>query len=127
MILVVDDDPDIVSLLTHTLTGHGYRVETANDGAEAYTHLRSPDCKCILLDINMPHISGVELLMLMQAEGIKIPTIVMAGFPDYEEDEMKQFESVVALIYKPFKLDDMLRAIKQYARPPSASAGGRRP
>ena len=121
MILVVDDDPGIVSLLDRALSQHGYRVETAQDGAEAYSHLRSPDCKCILLDINMPRINGVELLMLMQAEDISIPTIVMAGFSDYDEDEMKQFENVITLIQKPFELDAVLKAIKQYAIPPSVS------
>ncbi|NQU39812.1 MAG: response regulator [Lentisphaerae bacterium] len=117
MILVVDDDSGIVSLLTRALSQHGYRVESASDGAEAYGHLRSPDCKCILLDINMPRINGVELLMLMQAEGIHIPTIVMAGFSDYDETEMKQFENVAALIQKPFDLDVILKAIKTHARP----------
>jgi DNA-binding NtrC family response regulator len=113
----VDDDPGIVNLLTRALSQHGYRVETAHDGADAYTHLRDPNCKCILLDINMPLINGVELLMLMQAEGIHIPTIVMAGFSDYDEAEMKQFENVVALVYKPFEMDAILDAIKTHALP----------
>ena len=121
MILVVDDDPGIVDLLTRALSQHGYRVETAHDGADAYSHLRSPDCKCILLDINMPRINGVELLMLMQAEDIHIPTIVMAGFSDYDEAEMKQFDNVTTLIQKPFELDAILKAVKQYAMPPSTS------
>ena len=117
MILVVDDDPGIVSLLGHALGRHGYRVETACDGADAYKHLRSPDCKCILLDINMPRISGVELLLLMQAEGIHIPTIMMAGLSDFDEAEMKQFENVVALIQKPFDLNVVLKVIKTHAQP----------
>jgi len=121
MILVVDDEPDLRKVLSRTLTHHGYRVETARDGAEAFEFLKAPDCKCMLLDINMPRINGVELLLLMQAEDIHIPTIVMAGFDDYGEEEMKQFTNVATLLHKPFQLDAVLEAIKKYALPPSAS------
>jgi DNA-binding NtrC family response regulator len=121
MILVVDDEPDLRKVLSRSLVHHGYRVETARDGAEAFDLLKSPDCKCMLLDINMPRINGVELLLLMQAEDIHIPTIVMAGFEDYDEEEMKQFANVATLLHKPFQLDDALDAIKKYALPPSRS------
>jgi DNA-binding NtrC family response regulator len=121
MILVVDDEPDLRNVLSRSLSHHGYRVETARDGAEAFALLKSPDCKCMLLDINMPRINGVELLLLMQAEDIHVPTIVMAGFEDYDEEEMKQFANVAALLHKPFQLDDALEAIKKYALPPSTS------
>ena len=118
MILVVDDDPTIVEMLSMALIDEGYRVETASDGAEAYSHLKSPDCKCMLLDVNMPRINGIELLLLMQAEGIQIPTILMAGFSDFEEQEMTQFDSVVKFMSKPFKLNEMLDVIRKHARPP---------
>jgi DNA-binding NtrC family response regulator len=121
MILVVDDEPDMRKVLSRSLVHHGYRVETASDGAEAYELLKSPDCKCMLLDINMPRINGVELLLLMQAEDIHVPTIVMAGFDDYDEEEMKQFANVVTLLPKPFQLDDALDAITKHALPPSRS------
>jgi two-component system OmpR family response regulator len=121
MILVVDDEPDMRKVLSRSLVHHGYRVETAADGAEAYDKLRSPDCKCMLLDVNMPRINGIELLLLMQAEDVHIPTIVMAGFEDYDEAEMKQFSNVAQLLRKPFQLDDALTAIKQHALPPSTS------
>jgi len=115
MILVVDDDRRITSLLAQTLEGEGYSVETAADGVEAFELVKSPDCKCMLLDIHMPKINGAELLLLMQAEGIEVPTIVMAGFAGYEEEEMKQFGNVVTLLQKPFDTADMLELIKRHA------------
>jgi DNA-binding response OmpR family regulator len=119
MILVVDDDPGIVELLRTALADEGYRVETAHDGAEAYTRVKSPDCKCMLLDVHMPHLNGIELLLLMQAESIHVPTILMAGFKDFDEKEMKQFENVVRFVPKPFKLDHVLRVIRAHAHPPA--------
>lgn len=121
MILVVDDDAAIVELLRKRIEAEGYRVETAANGLEAYQHVKSPDCKCMLLDINMPKINGAELLMLMQAEGIEAPAIVMAGFPDFNEDEMKQFSNVVKFMQKPFGLDEMIAAIRENALPPAES------
>ena len=121
MILVVDDNQALVDVLRVILTKEGYRVETAGNGVEAFAHLRSPDCKCMLLDVNMPKINGAELLLLMQAEGIHVPTIVMAGFEDFDAREMKQFGNVVALMRKPFEVGDMLDAIRKHRKRPHAA------
>jgi len=112
MVLVVDDDKGIVRTLSRLLQRAGYRVQTASNGVEAYRHLKSPECKCMLLDIRMPQVNGVELLILMQSEGIHVPTIVMAGFGDFDEPEMKQFSNVVKFFKKPFKMGDMLKEVK---------------
>ena len=117
MILVVDDDKDLVRLLQLALEKEGYRVETASNGVEAYSHVKAPDCKCMLLDIHMPGINGAELLLLMQAEGIHVPTIVMAGFADFDEKEMKQFANVMKFVKKPFEIEDMIAFIKHHGKP----------
>jgi FixJ family two-component response regulator len=111
-VLVVDDDPRVVSTARRILEGHGYGVATAADGVEAYAHLKSPDCACLLLDVRLPKINGVELLLLMQAEGIRVPTVVMAGFDDFNTREMKHFAGVVAFLHKPFEASQLLAAVK---------------
>jgi two-component system, LuxR family, response regulator FixJ len=115
MILIVDDDENIVHSLCRALSRRGYDVKSASNGVAAFEMLRSPDCRCMLLDVNMPKVNGVELLLLMQAEGIEIPTIVMAGFQDFAEDEMKQFDNVVKFFGKPFPLKEMIDTVAQYA------------
>jgi two-component system response regulator CpxR len=116
MILVVDDDKVMTGLLRNLLEEEGYKVNVANSGEEAYRHLRDPDCKAMLLDMKMPGINGAELLMLMGAEDIKIPVIVMAAFPDFDEEEMKEFPNVKRLFQKPFYPEDMLGAVREVAR-----------
>lgn len=116
MILVVDDDKILTQLLRNLLEDAGYEVHIAHDGEAAYKHLKDPKCKGMLLDIRMPGINGAELLMLMAAEDIKIPVIVMAGFPDFDEEEMKQFPNVKKLFHKPFYPEDMLTAVREIAR-----------
>ena len=116
MILVVDDDKILTQLLKTLLEDAGYEVRIAYNGEEAYQHLRDPKCKGMLLDIRMPGVNGAELLMLMAAEGITVPVIVMAGFPDFDEDELKQFPNVKKLFHKPLYPEDVLAAIREYCR-----------
>jgi DNA-binding NtrC family response regulator len=116
MILVVDDDEQLRELLEAALADCGYRVETAVDGADAYRHLKTEDCRCMLLDINMPRINGIELLLLMQSEGLDVPTILMAGHGDYDDEELKQFESVRKFMPKPFSMAELTEAIQTHAR-----------
>lgn len=120
MILVVDDDKVLTQLISQLLEDEGYRVQVAYNGEEAYAHLSDPECKGMLLDIRMPGINGAELLMLMAAEGIEIPVIVMAGFPDFDEEEMKQFPNVRKLFHKPLYPEDVLNAVKEFAGPPQS-------
>jgi len=115
MILVVDDDKVLTQLLKTLLEGEGYTVQVAHDGESAYKHLRDPKCRAMLLDIRMPGINGAELLMLMAAEGVHVPVIVMAGFPDFDEEEMKQFPNVKKLFHKPLYPDEVLAAVKEHA------------
>jgi DNA-binding NtrC family response regulator len=115
MILVVDDDKVLTQLLRSLLEAEGYEVRVAHDGETAYKELKDPKCKGMLLDIRMPGINGAELLMLMAAEQIEVPVIVMAGFPDFDEAEMKQFPNVKRLFHKPLYPEDVLAAVKEHA------------
>jgi two-component system, NtrC family, response regulator AtoC len=114
MILIVDDNEQLARALSTALKKRGYKGVTASNGGEAYAHLKSGSCQCMLLDICMPDINGIELLLLMQSEGIKTPTIVMTGFSDFEEEELSQFDSVVAFRSKPFLLADMMALVSEH-------------
>lgn len=116
MILVVDDDASIANLLKTALEVEGYRVVTAADGVQAYQAVKSPQCRCMVLDVLMPRINGIELLMLLQAENIQVPTIVMAGFGDFQEVELKEISNVVKFLHKPFDLDVLLQAVRKHMR-----------
>jgi DNA-binding NtrC family response regulator len=116
MVLVVDDDPKVVRTLERMLGADGHAVKTAANGAEAYGLVKSPDCECMVLDVKMPGINGVELLLLMQADDIHVPTIVMAGFEDFEEREMRQFANVVGFVRKPFDAETMRAAVEKHRR-----------
>ncbi len=121
MIVVADDDKVLTQLIRQLLEDAGYEVRVANDGEEAYRHVQDPKCKAMLLDIRMPGVNGAELLMVMAAEKIKIPVIVIAGFPDFDEEEMKQFPNVKKLFHKPLYPEDILEAVKEIAPKPASA------
>ncbi|MDP6525346.1 MAG: response regulator [Kiritimatiellia bacterium] len=114
MILVVDDDKRTVRTLRIWLEGEGFKVATAENGLKAYGQAKDPECQCILLDITMPRINGVELLLLLQEERVQVPVIIMTGLEDVTESEMKEFKNVTCLLHKPFSIGDMLSAIDMY-------------
>jgi DNA-binding NtrC family response regulator len=114
MILVVDDDHSIVQVIREMLEREGYEVRSAHNGEDAYRHLKDPKCKGMLLDMVMPGINGAGLLMLMAADGIELPVVIMAGSPDFDEKELKQFQNVKKLMRKPFYAEDLLAVVRQY-------------
>ena len=115
MIVVCDDDKVLTHLLTRLLKEAGYEVRVAHDGQEAYHLAKEPKCRGMLLDMRMPNINGAELLMLLAAENVAVPVIVIAGFPDYNEEELKQFPNVKKFMQKPLDPEDVLEAVEQYA------------
>lgn len=114
MILVVDDDHSIVQLARSILEKAGYEVSTAHNGEQAYAHVKDSNCQGMLLDMMMPGINGPGLLMLMAADKIELPVIIMAGSPDFDEQELKEFTNVKKLLHKPFYAEDLLSSVREH-------------
>lgn len=114
MILVVDDDHIIVHMCRAILEKEGYEVRTATSGEGAYQHLKDLSCRGMILDMLMPGINGAALLMLMAAEGISVPVIILSAAPDIDADEMHEFPNVVKYVRKPFYAEDMLKLVHEH-------------
>jgi putative two-component system response regulator len=80
-VLVVDDNPFITSLLEHGLRAEGYRVHTALDGAEALRRARESSPDLILLDLNLPRITGDEVCRRLKSDPATslIPIVMITG------------------------------------------------
>jgi len=81
-ILVVDDEPDITSLLDSLLTQEGYRVETASNGEEGIQRFRAMGPDVVITDIRMPVKSGLELLKTVREESNDVKVIILTGHGD---------------------------------------------
>lgn len=77
-VLVAEDDPDIVELLTLYLSGSGYEVVSAGDGEQALELLRTRPVDVALVDIMMPRMNGYDLIKAVRAES-DIPVIIVSA------------------------------------------------
>jgi DNA-binding response OmpR family regulator len=108
-ILVVDDDDHIRDLLATVLAGEGYRVATATNGREALQHIVENKPRLVLLDLQMPLMTGQELLAELRAAETGVPVVFMsAGYRVRAEAARLGADGYLA---KPFDLDAVFAAV----------------
>jgi DNA-binding NtrC family response regulator len=78
-LLIVDDDPSIRALLSEALTEIGFSARSAEDGFSALVEIRKEIPDILLSDLNMPNMSGFELLSVVHRRFPSIPVIAMSG------------------------------------------------
>ena len=84
-ILVVDDDPFVAEMLAVILDAEGYDVETAEDGPDALAKFAAaPDTGLVISDMNMPGMTGLELIGKIRAANAEIPIILLTGSDDVD-------------------------------------------
>jgi FixJ family two-component response regulator len=107
-IAVVDDDEALGSSLVDLMRSIGYRAEPFTS-AEAL--LMSPDrfgLHCIIADINMPGMSGLNLLDAIRQQGIRTPVVLITALTDKHLDEEAASKGALCLLRKPFEMSSLL-------------------
>ncbi|WP_311389876.1 response regulator transcription factor [Corynebacterium haemomassiliense] len=115
-VLVVDDEPNIVELLTVSLKFQGFEVETANSGAAAIelAHSWKPDA--YILDVMMPEMDGFELLSKLRAEGLDAPVLFLTA-KDAVEDRIHGLTiGADDYVTKPFSLEEVITRLRVILR-----------
>jgi len=121
-VLVVDDEPDVTELVSYQLRAKGYVVETLNDPAQCLGLLRSFQPDLILLDVMMPHISGVQLCRMLRADRKfrEIPVIFLTAKTE-EQDRILGFEvGADDYVCKPFSVKELMLRVQSRLRRPEA-------
>ena len=115
-ILIVDDEPDVVELLEHTLQPEGFEVVKAYDGIGALDLVGSEKPDLILLDIMMPMMSGYEVCEQIKAnpETQNIPVLCLssAHTPDARAQSLRA--GAVELVTKPFLPAELIAQIRRH-------------
>ena len=115
-VLLADDDPVVRKLISRYLVAAGYVIRTAVDGLDALGKLRAGLPDLIISDLNMPRMSGIELLEVVRKRFPQIPVIVISAVA---ADEMP--EEVVADAYyhkNGFGFEQLLQTISDLTRKP---------
>lgn len=84
-ILVIEDDPHVVTLLRELLRAEGHDVEVATDGLAGLLKLRNPAVDAVLLDVMMPDVDGTRVLQQLLEEhdgSLPVPVLVVTGSPE---------------------------------------------
>ena len=111
-ILVVDDDASVREVIAAVLEDEGFGVVTATNGREALDRIaeRRPDV--VLLDLQMPIMSGWEVLQELRAAQCEVPIVFMsAGYRVKTEAERHHADGYIA---KPFDLNQLIRVVERF-------------
>jgi len=132
-VLVVDDEPEIRTLLERTLTARGFEVDTAPDGEEALARVAARPPALVLLDAMLPRIHGFEVARRLRADPRtrEVPVIMMTAIYRgwrFAQDAREAY-GAEDYIEKPFRLDDLVRRVESVleataTRGPAKPSGG---
>ncbi len=112
-ILLADDDDSLRRVVEFQLQEAGYEVLTASDGLEALDLFTSNEVDCVITDLKMPKLSGLELLDKIKAYGAENPVIVITAFGEVETAVAAVKAGAFDYINKPFNRDEILLTIER--------------
>ena len=110
-IAVIDDDPEMRASLSRLLSAHGFRVKTF-DAAETFL-VGATRCTaaCLILDIQLPDISGIELAHQLAADGLAFPMLFMTGNHDAAIAQKAIAAGGAACLRKPFSSEELMNQL----------------
>ena len=115
MVAVVDNDPAMLKALNRLLSAYGHHVETFTS-AEAFLNSSSArDAACLVLDIHLDGMSGLELQRMLSDAGSSIPVIFMTGFDTPASKEEALQAGCIEYLRKPFESSALINAIRKAA------------
>jgi len=116
LISVVDDDASIRVALDDLLQSLGYDVQTFGSARQFLQSDRRSDSACVISDVTMPEMNGVELFEELQRQGNRTPFIFITAFPKESLTRQAQRAGASYLLIKPFNKDELLGCIESAIR-----------
>ncbi|MDB6114470.1 MAG: phoP 3 [Lacunisphaera sp.] len=117
-ILVVDDEPDVTELVAYHLKAKGFQVETINDATASISKARSFQPDLLILDIMMPHLSGIQICRILRTDNklAKIPVIFLTAKAE-PSDRIEGLESGADdYVGKPFSPKELVLRVESILR-----------
>jgi CheY-like chemotaxis protein len=121
-IMVADDDVEALQRSARALEGAGFRVVTATDGRTALQEALTRRVDLVIMDVSIPHLSGVETCHCLKAmpKTQKIPVVLMAAKKDPAAKAIaERTQGSVRVLRKPFADEDLVSVARQLVRPKS--------
>lgn len=111
IVAVIDDDDDVGDVLGGLLETMGYQVETYRSGMAFLADARFDRLACLVVDQNMPSMTGLQMIERLSDRGINIPALLITGVHDLEVERKAASLGVMTVLEKPMSHHELLRFI----------------
>lgn len=112
IVFVVDDDVSVRESLELMISSAGWRPETFSSAQEFLSHPRVQAPSCLILDVNLPDLNGLELQVRVAGDRTDMPIIFITGYGDVPTSVRAMKAGAVEFLTKPFSDDALLEAIR---------------
>lgn len=110
-VLVVDDDQSVLTVMGQLLTAHGFNAETFSSPRELLKTVRPSDVGCVVTDLEMPQVNGLEVQSELIAQDSCMAVIVVTAHADVPRTIQIMSQGAVTLLEKPFKSQQLVNAV----------------
>jgi FixJ family two-component response regulator len=111
-VVIIDDDLAVLKALARLLRAHAFAVVTFQSGRQFLTSLPEPLPDCLILDLQMPGMTGLEIQQDLARKGIRIPTIVITAHDEAGIRERCKSAGAIAYLGKPVPQAALFAAIE---------------
>ncbi len=111
IVAVIDDDNDVGDVLGGLLETMGYQVETYRSGMDFLADAKLDRLACLVVDQNMPQMTGLQMIERLSNRGINIPALLITGVHDQEVERKAASLGVMTVLEKPMSHHELLRFI----------------
>lgn len=111
IVAVIDDDNDVGDVLGGLLEAMGYQVETFRSGTDFLSTAEFDRLACLVVDQNMPRMTGLEMIEQLSKKGVNIPALLITGVHDPEVERKAADLGVMTVLEKPMSHHELLRFI----------------
>ncbi len=111
-ISVIDDDASVRAATNNLLSSHGYLVDAFASAEEFLQSVRLNNSSCVIADVQMSAMSGLDLLSYMRARGYNAPFIFITAFPDESVRARALKGGAICFLAKPFAGPALIRCVE---------------
>ena len=112
VISVIDDDASVRTATDNLLSSHGYLVHTFASAEAFLQSARLNDSSCIVTDVQMPPMSGLDLLTHMRSRGYTVPFIFITAFPEESVRARALKAGAICFLAKPFAAPALINCVE---------------
>lgn len=113
VISVLDDDPYVRAAINNLLESRGYVVHTFASAEEFLRSTDLNDTSCVIADMQMPSVTGIDLLTQIRAVGSATPFIFITAFPEESVRERALKAGAICFLGKPFAASDLMQCLER--------------